>query len=105
MYYERQQLTLSNISNSTLSELTYMNKYYMVHAFTRYKGVSPISYLINRRIDEAKELLTHSNLPIAKIAQSVGFSSQSYFSQVFRKEVHMTPGAYRKTNGDGEKWL
>ena len=77
----------------------------MVHAFTRYKGVSPISYLINRRIDEAKELLTHSNLPIAKIAQSVGFSSQSYFSQVFRKEMHMTPGAYRKTNGDGEKWL
>lgn len=68
----------------------------MVHAFTRYKGVSPISYLINRRIDEAKELLTHSNLPIAKIAQSVGFSSQSYFSQVFRKEVHMTPWAYRK---------
>lgn len=46
-----------------------------------------------------KELLTHSNLPIAKIAQSVGFSSQSYFSQVFRKEVHTTPGAYRKTNG------
>lgn len=93
------------INLDTLSELTYMNKYYMVHAFTRYKGVSPISYLINRRIDEAKELLTHSNLPIAKIAQSVGFSSQSYFSQVFRKEVHTTPGAYRKTNGDGEKWL
>ena len=93
------------INLDTLSELTYMNKYYMVHAFTRYKGVSPISYLINRRIDEAKELLTHSNLPIAKIAQSVGFSSQSYFSQVFRKEVHTTPGAYRKTNGDGEKLL
>lgn len=82
-----------------------MNKYYMVHAFTRYKGVSPISYLINRRIDEAKELLTHSNLPIAKIAQSVGFSSQSYFSQVFRKEVHMTPGAYRKATFLRPHWF
>ena len=90
-----------DINLDTLSELTYMNKYYMVHVFTRYKGVSPINYLINRRIDEAKELLTCSNLPIAKIAQSVGFSSQSYFSQVFRKEVHTTPGAYRKNNSAG----
>ena len=38
------------INLDTLSELTYMNKYYMVHAFTRYKGVSPISYLINRKM-------------------------------------------------------
>lgn len=90
-----------DINLDTLSELTYMNKYYMVHVFTRYKGISPINYLINRRIDEAKELLTCSNLPIAKIAQSVGFSSQSYFSQVFRKEVHTTPGAYRKNNNAG----
>ena len=42
-----------DINLDTLSELTYMNKYYMVHVFTRYKGVSPINYLINRRIDEA----------------------------------------------------
>lgn len=85
-----------DITLDTLSELTHMNKYYIVHAFKKYKGVSPISYLINRRISEAKSLLESSDFPISKIAQQVGFSSQSYFSQVFRKEVDISPGAYRK---------
>lgn len=85
-----------DVTLDTLSSLTYMNKYYMVHAFKKYKGVSPINYLINRRIAEAKYLLEATNYPVAKIAQSVGFSSQSYFSQVFRKELQMTPLQYRK---------
>lgn len=85
-----------NISLDTLSRLTYMNKYYMVHAFKKYKGISPINYLIDRRISEAKHLLQTTNYAVSKIAQAVGFSSQSYFSQVFRKELEMTPLQYRK---------
>lgn len=85
-----------NISLDTLSQLTYMNKYYMVHAFKKYKGLSPINYLINRRLDEAKHLLETTDYPVAKIALASGFSSQSYFSQVFRKELDITPGEYRK---------
>ena len=73
-----------------------MNKYYLVHAFKNYKGVSPINYLITRRIQEAKLLLETSNFSIAKIAQAIGFSSQSYFSQVFRKETGLSPIQYRK---------
>ena len=85
-----------NITLDTLSELTYMNKYYMVHAFKKYKGLSPINYLINRRLDEARHLLETTDYPVSKIALASGFSSQSYFSQVFRKELNMTPGEYRK---------
>ena len=85
-----------DISLDTLSRLTYMNKYYIVHAFKKYKGVSPINYLINIRISEAKHLLQTTNYSVSKIAQSIGFSSQSYFSQVFRKELEMTPLQYRK---------
>ncbi|MEF9940786.1 MAG: AraC family transcriptional regulator [Lachnospiraceae bacterium] len=86
-----------DISLQTLSEMTYMNKYYLVHVFKNYKGKSPISYLIERRIVEAKSLLESSNYSVAKIAHAVGFSSQSYFSQVFRKETNMTPNQYRKS--------
>lgn len=85
-----------NITLETLSNLTYMNKYYIVHAFKKYKGISPISYLINRRIAEAKRLLETTNYSVSKVAQSIGFSSQSYFSQVFRKELGLTPLQYRK---------
>lgn len=85
-----------DITLQTLSDLTYLNKYYLVHAFKNYKGISPINYLIEKRISEAKYLLETTNYPVAKIATLVGFSSQSYFSQSFRKEIGMTPNVYRK---------
>ena len=40
-----------------LSELVHVNKYYMVHSFTKEYGISPINYLISRRIEESKYLL------------------------------------------------
>lgn len=86
-----------DITLETLSNLTFLNKYYLVHAFKNYKGTSPISYLIEKRISEAKHLLSTTNFPIAKIATQVGFSSQSYFSQAFRKEIKMSPNEYRKS--------
>lgn len=86
-----------DITLQKLSNLTYLNKYYLVHAFKNYKGTSPINYLIDKRIDEAKHLLGTTNYPISKIATLVGFSSQSYFSQVFRKELNMSPNEYRKS--------
>lgn len=87
-----------NITLDTLSEMTYMNKYYLVHAFKEYKDMSPINYLIRRRIQEAQYLLETSNYSMAKIAHAVGFSSQSYFTQVFKKETGMPPNVYRKTH-------
>lgn len=79
------------ITLDTLSALTFHSKYYIAHAFTKYKGISPINYLITRRIEEAKSLLEHTDFPVAKIAQAVGFSSQSYFSQAFRRETTLSP--------------
>ncbi len=89
-----------NITLQKLSELTYLNKYYLVHSFKEYNGTSPINYLINKRINEAKQLLETTNHSIAKIAIAVGFSSQSYFSQVFKRETGLTPNEWRKA---GEK--
>lgn len=86
-----------NISLDMLAAMAHMNKYYLVHAFTRYTGLSPIAYLNAKRLDVSKELLTTTDFSIAQIASSVGFSSQSYFAQVFRKEMKMTPGDYRKS--------
>lgn len=90
-----------DITLQTLSDLTYLNKYYLVHAFKNYKGTSPINYLIEKRISEAKHLLETTNYPIAKIATMVGFSSQSYFSQVFRKETGVAPNAFRNRESRG----
>ena len=80
-----------------LAEEAHMNKYYLSHAFKEEYGVSPINYLISRRIEESKYLLTETDLSMSQIAHVLGFSSSSYFSQVFRKAQGTGPMEFRRT--------
>ena len=84
------------ITLDSLAARTNLNKYYLVHVFTRTYGISPINYLIGRRIEGAKRLLAESDRSISQIAQTVGFSSQSYFSQSFKRVTGQTPAQYRR---------
>lgn len=84
-----------DISLDTLASLTHLNKYYMAHAFTKHTGLSPMSYLLQKRIQEAKSLLESTSCSIAQISNILGFSSQSYFSQVFKKATGKTPLQHR----------
>ena len=84
------------ITLDSLAALTHMNKYYLAHTFTKYVGLSPINYLLQKRIQEGKCLLESTSYSIAQISDLLGFSSQSYFSQAFRKATGMTPMQYRK---------
>ncbi|MBS5940023.1 AraC family transcriptional regulator [Clostridium sartagoforme] len=92
-----------NITLDFLSDLSYMNKFHLVHTFTKEIGVSPINYVITRRIQEAKNLLATTNYSIRDIASIVGFSNSSYFSQMFRKVSGMSPKSYRIENSVLEK--
>ena len=85
-----------NITLDHLSALSHLNKYYLSHEFTKYYGISPMNYLSRKRIDVCKELLENTDYGISDIAHLVGFSSQSYLSQSFRKSYGMTAGTYRK---------
>ena len=80
----------------TLAKEAHVNKYYMAHAFKREYGISPISYLIQRRIEESRYLLRETDLSLSQIARLLGFSSASYFSQSFRRAEGTTPMEYRK---------
>ena len=86
------------ITLDSLSSLVHLNKYYFSHIFTEEMGISPINYLIKKRIDECKHLLTNTDHSLASISQIVGFSSPSYFSQAFRKITGFTPQEFRKQN-------
>ena len=80
-----------------LAEEAHINKYYLSHAFKREYGVSPINYMITRRIEESKYLLAETDLSMSQIAQLLGFSSLSYFSQVFRRTQSVSPMEYRQS--------
>ncbi|MCI5563975.1 MULTISPECIES: AraC family transcriptional regulator [Intestinimonas] len=92
-----------SINLELLSQLTHVNKYYMVHAFSREYGISPINYLISRRIQESRYLLSTTDHSLSQIAHMLGFSSPSYFSQSFRKLSGMSPMEYRKQQRSGSR--
>lgn len=84
------------LSLEQLAAKAHMNKYYLAHTFKEEYGVSPINYMISRRIVESKYLLTETDLSLSQIAQLLGFSSPSYFSQAFRRSQGVSPMDYRK---------
>lgn len=84
------------ITLDTLAELAHVNKYYLVHTFSKEYGITPINYLIDRRIRESKYLLGNTNHSLSQISHLLGFSSPSYFSQSFRRITGQSPMEYRK---------
>ncbi|MDR2939797.1 MAG: AraC family transcriptional regulator [Clostridiales bacterium] len=93
-----------NISLEMLAELAHLNKYYFGHSFSQQYGVSPINYLISKRIEESKYLLANTDNSLSFISHILGFSSPSYFSQSFRKLAGMSPIEYRKKSGNTDKF-
>ncbi|ODS24418.1 AraC family transcriptional regulator [Candidatus Endobugula sertula] len=65
--------------------------------FKEATGKPPSIYIQDERIQIAKDLLQSSNLAIGDIADKVGYSDVSYFSQLFKKRLHITPKEYRTT--------
>ena len=84
------------ITLDTLSQLTHLNKHHPSHEFSKYYGISPISYLNRRRLEMCMELLENTDYGIAEIAGQTGFSSQSYLSQSFRRFCGITAAQYRR---------
>lgn len=85
----------SDLSLESLAAMAHLNKYYFAHSFAKAYGTSPMNYLTSQRLAAAKELLETTDYSIAEIARISGFSSQSYFSQAFRRQYGITAGKYR----------
>lgn len=70
---------------------------YLTDCFRREQGVTPMVYLNRYRIYQARKLLEDSDLTITQVALAVGFSEGAHFTRTFRREVGMTPRAYRRS--------
>ena len=86
-----------------LAEIAHINKYYLAHTFQKEYGISPITYLNCRRIEESKYMLGNTGYSLAQISELMGFSSPSYFSQCFRKAAGLTPNEYRRQVRQGQR--
>jgi AraC family transcriptional regulator len=59
-------------------------------------GIAPYQYLVQQRVERAKQLLKQQATSISDIALDCGFANQTHFTKVFRQMTGMTPKAYQK---------
>ncbi len=86
-----EEISLVRLANECKLSLSHFAR-----AFKQSAGQPTHRWLLQQRLDKAKELLLNSSLPLADIALACGFSEQSHFTRVFNKKVGTTPGAWRR---------
>ena len=83
------------ITLNMLGNLTGYTPNHFQRLFFESTGVSPQKYLEGLRIRHAKYLLAKGEKELAEIAYECGFSSQAYFSALFKRETLLTPKEFR----------
>lgn len=84
----------------TLKQLSHevgMNQFKLKLGFRKYFNLNPFDWLQHRKMENAKELLLHSNKPIKEIGAMVGFKRTTNFTTAFRKRYGITPGQIRRS--------
>ena len=85
-----------NITLAQVAEHVHLSRIYFHRLFVAATGRTPHRYLLERRISRARQLLMTTDMALCEIAMECGFSSQSYFNQVFQREMGCSPGEYKR---------
>ena len=86
-----------NISVSDIAKELKMDRSTLSRKFKKELGFHISSYIMRRKLEEARSLLRYTDKTISEISEYLCFSSQSYFQNVFRKKYGCTPREYRKS--------
>jgi AraC family transcriptional regulator len=86
----------NEIKLEELARVAGMSSFHFTREFKRTTGTTPHQYLINFRIERAKELLSEDSLPLIEVGLRSGFSHQSHFTRLFRRITGTTPLLYRQ---------
>ncbi|MDP4181243.1 MAG: AraC family transcriptional regulator [Bacillota bacterium] len=84
------------IQLSDLSALSGLSPNHFHNIFTKTMGLTPNVFITKVRLDKAKEYLTRTDLPISEISLKCGFDNIPYFSHIFKKQLNLSPGEFRK---------
>jgi AraC family transcriptional regulator len=93
---ERMRCFSCDLSLQALANESGYSRVHFVRMFRAATGYSPHNYLLNLRLERARELLRNPSLSLIDIALDCGFSSHSHMSRLFHKSLGVTPSAYRR---------
>lgn len=86
-----------DISLEHLAQQAELSKYHFARLFLKETGTTPMKYVAKIRMEAAVRLLRETTLPVAEIADRVGFASGNYFGKVFQYFAGMTPSQFRSS--------
>jgi transcriptional regulator GlxA family with amidase domain len=89
MNYKIQSPVAAMVALSGLPQRSFIRR------FTKAAGMTPLNYVQALRLEEAKQILETTDLPIEAIADEVGYEDTSFFGRLFRRETGLTPAHYR----------
>jgi len=85
-----------DLNRERIAGYVYLNPAYLSRLFRKETGMSLTDYIVERRMEKAKEALAKTNVKISDIALSVGYANFSHFSKQFKRSTGLTPQEYRK---------
>ncbi|MCR8632808.1 response regulator transcription factor [Paenibacillus radicis (ex Xue et al. 2023)] len=88
------------LSLSMLSERFRFSPQYIAKKFKELYNTTLMTYLTELRMEKAKSLLLHTDMPVSTMAGSLGYTDDNYFSKVFKKQTGVSPLQYRKQRRD-----
>lgn len=78
------------------AEYVNMSSSYFSKFFKKSMGINFITYVTDRKIEFAKDMLENTDMPVINIAYELSYNETNYFSKAFKKKVGMTPTEYRE---------
>lgn len=86
----------SELRLNDLAELVHLSPTYFSTLFKRFNGVSPVEYIIHKRVQRAIELIRTTDMNLTEIAMACGFNNGTNFYKAFNKVTGRTPASYRR---------
>lgn len=86
----------------SLDEIAHLLDLSVSQTITLFKtavGMPPHRFILSRRVARARDLLRRRDLPLVEVALACGFAHQEHMSRVFKREMKVSPGAYRRAAG------
>jgi len=85
-----------NISVKDVADYVHLSPEYFTKLFKKEVGQNIKTYILQVKVNFAKDLLRNQNIPISIVALDLGYSNFSHFTQIFKKFENVTPTEYRK---------
>jgi AraC-like DNA-binding protein len=84
------------VSMATIADALNMSRGQFFRAFRETTGTTPYQWVLNQRLDHARQMLRTTDLPLAQIALHCGFFDQSHLTRIFSREMGVSPGRWRR---------